>query len=203
VTRAANYRACRPRRRICDCATARAIPVPRSPRRLKTGRCWLWTSRSERGRCPEHESGLHSRLSDNASTDVPWQHDRLLAVRFVLQHSGSLCHVRSYLWLLPRCFGVRARADRSHRLLRFRVFAGCGPVGRPPRSQRHRRKTKAEAEAAAAGDTHLEAKSDAFDQSRSNLYTTVGTTSNTVTHQQIEALPQGSNTTVEKVILQA
>jgi outer membrane receptor protein involved in Fe transport len=49
----------------------------------------------------------------------------------------------------------------------------------------------------------LEAKSNAFDQSRSNLYTTIGTTSNTITSQQIEALPQGSNTTVEKVLLQA
>jgi outer membrane receptor protein involved in Fe transport len=49
----------------------------------------------------------------------------------------------------------------------------------------------------------LNAKSDAFDQSRSNLYTTVGTTSDTITHDTIEALPQGTNTTVEKVMLQA
>jgi outer membrane receptor protein involved in Fe transport len=48
-----------------------------------------------------------------------------------------------------------------------------------------------------------QAKSDAFDAARSNLYTTVGTTSDTISHDTIEALPQGSNTTVEKVLLQA
>jgi outer membrane receptor protein involved in Fe transport len=49
----------------------------------------------------------------------------------------------------------------------------------------------------------LEAKSNAFDQSRGNLYTTAGTTSDTISHETIEALPQGTNTTVEKVLLQA
>ncbi len=47
------------------------------------------------------------------------------------------------------------------------------------------------------------AKSNAFDQSRSNLYTTIGTTTDTISHDTIEALPQGTNTTVEKVLLQA
>jgi outer membrane receptor protein involved in Fe transport len=49
----------------------------------------------------------------------------------------------------------------------------------------------------------LTAKSNAFDQSRSNLYTTIGTTSSTQAHTTIDALPQGTNTTVEKVLLQA
>jgi outer membrane receptor protein involved in Fe transport len=48
-----------------------------------------------------------------------------------------------------------------------------------------------------------QAKSNAFDAARGNLYTTVGTTSSTISHDTIEALPQGSNTTVEKVLLQA
>ena len=47
------------------------------------------------------------------------------------------------------------------------------------------------------------AKNNAFDQSRSNLYTTIGTTSSTQTHATIDALPQGTNATVEKVLLQA
>ncbi len=47
------------------------------------------------------------------------------------------------------------------------------------------------------------AKTNAFDQQRSNLYTTIGTTSDTISHDTIEALPQGTNTTVEKVLLQA
>jgi outer membrane receptor protein involved in Fe transport len=49
----------------------------------------------------------------------------------------------------------------------------------------------------------LAAKSNAFDQSRSNLYTTIGTTSSTQSHATIDALPQGTNQTVEKVLLQA
>ena len=49
----------------------------------------------------------------------------------------------------------------------------------------------------------LAAKNNAFDQGRSNLYTTIGTTSSTQTHATIDALPQGTNATVEKVLLQA
>jgi outer membrane receptor protein involved in Fe transport len=48
----------------------------------------------------------------------------------------------------------------------------------------------------------LNAKADAFDQARSNLYTTIGTTSDTITQQTIDALPQGANATVEKILLQ-
>ncbi len=47
------------------------------------------------------------------------------------------------------------------------------------------------------------AKANSFDQARSNVYTTVGTTSDTITHDTIADLPQGTNTTVEKVLLQA
>jgi len=49
----------------------------------------------------------------------------------------------------------------------------------------------------------LAAKSNSFDQARGNLYTTIGTTSDTISHDTIDALPQGTNTTVEKVLLQA
>jgi outer membrane receptor protein involved in Fe transport len=49
----------------------------------------------------------------------------------------------------------------------------------------------------------LATKTEAFDESRSHLYTTVGTTSDTISHEQIEAMPGGTNTTVEKVVLQA
>jgi TonB dependent receptor len=47
------------------------------------------------------------------------------------------------------------------------------------------------------------AQNNAFDQARANLYTTIGTTSDTKSHATIEALPQGTNQTVEKVLLQA
>jgi outer membrane receptor protein involved in Fe transport len=49
----------------------------------------------------------------------------------------------------------------------------------------------------------LEQKMSEFDQSRSNLYTTAGTTSDTISHDTIQNLPQGDNAPVEKVLLQA
>ncbi len=49
----------------------------------------------------------------------------------------------------------------------------------------------------------LTAKESGFDAARSNLYTTIGTTSDTISRAAIEALPQGTNATVEKVLLQA
>jgi outer membrane receptor protein involved in Fe transport len=47
------------------------------------------------------------------------------------------------------------------------------------------------------------AKNNAFDAARSNLYTTAGTTSDTLSHDTIQALPQGTNAPVEKILLQA
>jgi outer membrane receptor protein involved in Fe transport len=49
----------------------------------------------------------------------------------------------------------------------------------------------------------LNAKNTGFDQARGSLFTTIGTTSDTISHDTIEALPQGSNAPVEKVLLQA
>jgi opacity protein-like surface antigen/outer membrane receptor protein involved in Fe transport len=46
-------------------------------------------------------------------------------------------------------------------------------------------------------------RNNSFDQARSNLYTTIGTTSDTKSHETIEALPQGTNAPVERVLLQA
>jgi outer membrane receptor protein involved in Fe transport/opacity protein-like surface antigen len=49
----------------------------------------------------------------------------------------------------------------------------------------------------------LTQRSNSFDQARSNLYTTIGTTSDTKSHETIEALPQGTNAPLERVLLQA
>ncbi len=49
----------------------------------------------------------------------------------------------------------------------------------------------------------LAAKGRSFDQARSNIFTTIGTTSNTISHDTIQDLPQGTNQTVEQVLLQA
>ncbi len=47
------------------------------------------------------------------------------------------------------------------------------------------------------------AKNNAFDAARGTLYTTAGTTSDTLSHDTIEALPQGTAAPVEKILLQA
>ena len=49
----------------------------------------------------------------------------------------------------------------------------------------------------------LNAKADAFDQARSSLFTTIGTTADVISHATIEALPGGDNQPVEKILLQA
>jgi outer membrane receptor protein involved in Fe transport len=49
----------------------------------------------------------------------------------------------------------------------------------------------------------LAAKAKTFDALRSNLYTTIGTTSYEISHDDIESLPQGTNQPVERVLLEA
>jgi outer membrane receptor protein involved in Fe transport len=46
-------------------------------------------------------------------------------------------------------------------------------------------------------------QNESFDAARSSLFTTTGTTSDTLSHAAIEALPQGTNAPVERVLLQA
>jgi outer membrane receptor protein involved in Fe transport len=48
----------------------------------------------------------------------------------------------------------------------------------------------------------LNAKANSFDQARSGLYTTIGTTSDALSHDTIDILPQGANAPVEKILLQ-
>jgi outer membrane receptor protein involved in Fe transport len=49
----------------------------------------------------------------------------------------------------------------------------------------------------------LAAKGAAFDRKRGDIFTTIGTTSDTISHDTIQDLPQGTNAPVEKVLLQA
>ncbi len=79
------------------------------------------------------------------------------------------------------------------------VVSGAKPKPKP-------RRVHVAAPAPAAPVTpaaQLNAKADAFDQSRSNLYTTVGTSSDVITHATIDALPGGDNQPVERILLQA
>jgi hypothetical protein len=49
----------------------------------------------------------------------------------------------------------------------------------------------------------LNGKADVFDQARSNLYTTIGTTSDVINQSTINSLPGGDNAPLEKIMLQA
>ena len=49
----------------------------------------------------------------------------------------------------------------------------------------------------------LAAKNGVFDQARGNIFTTIGTTSDTIGHDTIQDLPLGPNQSVEQVLLQA
>jgi outer membrane receptor protein involved in Fe transport len=48
----------------------------------------------------------------------------------------------------------------------------------------------------------LAGKNDKFDEARQNIITSIGATSSQINHQNIEALPQGNNNTLDKVALQ-
>ena len=55
----------------------------------------------------------------------------------------------------------------------------------------------------AAAARQLAEKAKTFDALRSNLFTTIGTTSYAISHDDIQSLPQGVNQPVEKVLLEA
>src|SRR5271169_1261876 len=61
--------------------------------------------------------------------------------------------------------------------------------------------TRAAPAASVTPAAQLNAKANAFDAARSNLYTTIGTTSSTLSHATVEALPGSTNTPVERLLL--
>ena len=89
---------------------------------------------------------------------------------------------------------ARTQKPKPHPASQRSVSRSTASSGRPP---------SANAPAAISPAARLAAKGDAFDQSRRNLFTTIGTTSDTISHDTIQDLPQGTNAPVEKVLLQA
>jgi opacity protein-like surface antigen len=109
---------------------------------------------------------------------------------------GSAMLVLNYL-------SAEARAQVS---LPEVVVSGAKPKPKPARRRVVARPAPPAAPVAPAAPTPVSAaaaKNDSFDAARSNLYTTIGTTSDTLSHALIESLPQGTNTPVEKTLLQA
>ncbi len=103
----------------------------------------------------------------------------------------------------PACFAASGLAQTSV-LPTIHIFAPKNraakrevAAARPTRA----RPSSETPEAVAA--SKLAAKAETFDIARRRLYTTVGTTSYTISHEVIRSLPQGTNQPVEKVLLQA
>jgi outer membrane receptor protein involved in Fe transport len=83
------------------------------------------------------------------------------------------------------------------------VVSGAKPKTKPHPVRRHVAAPTTTPPAAVAPVNAADVKNNEFDNARTNLYTTAGTTSETITHETIDALPQGTNAPVEKVLLQA
>jgi outer membrane receptor protein involved in Fe transport len=83
------------------------------------------------------------------------------------------------------------------------VVSGAKPKTKPHPVRRHVATPTATPPAAVAPVNAADVKNNEFDNARTNLYTTVGTNSDTISHDTIQALPQGTNAPVEKVLLQA
>ena len=78
------------------------------------------------------------------------------------------------------------------------VVSGAKPKPKPRKSAQHAVPAAAPLTPAA----QLNAKADSFDQARGNIYTTIGTTSDALSHSTFDTLPQGANAPVEKIMLQ-
>ena len=83
------------------------------------------------------------------------------------------------------------------------TVSGAKPKTKPHPVRRRTAAPTATPPAAVAPVNAADVKNNEFDNARTNLYTTVGTNSSTISHDSIEALPQGTNAPVEKVLLQA
>ncbi len=95
-------------------------------------------------------------------------------------------------------FGEPARAQLP---LPQVTVSGAKPKPKPHPVHRAPPPTATAAPAAPANAATV--KNDAFDAARNTLYTTIGTTSDTLSHDLIQALPQGTNAPVERILLQA
>jgi hypothetical protein len=83
------------------------------------------------------------------------------------------------------------------------VVSGAKPKAKPHPVRRHVAAPTTAPPATVPPVSTADVKNNEFDNARTNLYTTVGTNSDTISHDAIQALPQGTNAPVEKVLLQA
>ncbi len=117
---------------------------------------------------------------------------------------GRVLLLSSSALALPCCLSGMGFAQTPVTLPTVHVIASKAKLAKgeaPGRTRTSGQPTGETPEAVAA--RQLAAKARTFDTARSKLYTTVGTTSYQISHKTIQALPQGTNQPVEKVLLQA
>jgi outer membrane receptor protein involved in Fe transport len=83
------------------------------------------------------------------------------------------------------------------------TISGAKPKAKPHPVRHRAASPTATPPAAVAPVNAADVKNNELDNARTNLYTTVGTNSDTISHDTINVLPQGTNAPVEKVLLQA
>jgi len=123
--------------------------------------------------------------------------------------SGQVFHTR--LTLRTLLFGGSAllaldyfaAAARAQVQLPEVVVSGAKPKPKPKPAPRRVVARPVPAPAPAAPVNTVATQNTTLDQGRNTLYAPLGTAPTNIGHATIEALPQGTNTTIEKVVLQA
>ena len=87
---------------------------------------------------------------------------------------------------------TRGRCHRAEATAETQAASRAGPAAAPAVA----------ATAPVTPAAQLNAKADAFDAARSNLFTTTGTMTTSFSHATVEALPGSTNTPVERLLLQ-
>jgi len=98
--------------------------------------------------------------------------------------------------------GGQPAAGRSVQLPQVTIRGTRKPKAQPPQPVARRLAPPTTVPPVSPAEV-LTQRSKSFDQARSNLYTNIGTTSTALSHDTIQALPQGTNAPVERVLLQA
>ena len=118
--------------------------------------------------------------------------------------SGRMLLLSSSALASLNCLGGTGFAQTSVTLPTVQVVAEKNPAKNPAVAQPAPAPAQPASETPeAAAARQLAEKAKTFDALRSNLFTTIGTTSYAISHDDIQSLPQGVNQPVEKVLLEA
>jgi hypothetical protein len=124
----------------------------------------------------------------------------------VTRHRDAGCHLLLMASTALAFVSTIGLAKAQTNVPQITVTAPEEQKKKPAPQKRTERKPPPAAQPAVTQQTpaqQLNAKADAFDQARSNLYTQIGTNSDVINQSTINSLPGGDNTPLEKILLQA